>query len=419
MDMQEFKGILDSIAPLRGPMIQRLIAWSNINTGTGNVAGIMAQLKAIVAAADPLGGKIEILDLPPFKTLDSRGNEIEKPLGPALSIIKRPDAPLRIFLCIHCDTVYPPDSPFQTAAQSADFKTIHGPGVADAKGGLIVLLTALEAFEKSDFAETIGWEVLINPDEEIGSPGSTALFTQAAKRNHVGLLFEPALSDGSLVDRRKGSGNFSLLIRGRSAHAGRDFAAGRSAMVAGAEAVVALHALNTNQVTINIGSIDGGGPPNVVPDLAIVRFNCRTTEAADEQNLQTAFDRVLKTLNSRDGITATLHGQFAAPPKIPTPAIQNLLNAALACAKDLGITVTTRPSGGTCDGNRLAALGLPNIDTLGVVGGNIHSPDEYMITSSLVERAQLATLLLLRIAAGEVQIQKSEISHAEAQRRRE
>src|SRR6185503_18576279 len=99
-------------------------------------------------------------------------------------------------------------------------------------GGIVVMLTALRALERSPFAEKIGWEVLLNPDEEIGSPNSSALLVEAARRNHLGLIFEPAMSDGSLVGSRKGSGTFTATIKGRAAHAGRDFANGRSAILA-------------------------------------------------------------------------------------------------------------------------------------------------------------------------------------------
>ena len=124
------------------------------------------------------------------------------------------------------DTVYAPNHPFKRVEQ-LDSNLLRGPGVADMKGGLVVMLTALEALEKHSSALNIGWEVLINPDEEIGSIGSESLLIAAAKRNTLGLIFEPSFADGTLVSSRKGSGNFSVSARGRSAHAGRDFFQGR------------------------------------------------------------------------------------------------------------------------------------------------------------------------------------------------
>ena len=112
--------------------------------------------------------------------IGSRAQTIHLPLGQAIAITKRPTAPVRVLLNIHLDTVYPPDSPFQSALEEAGI--LRGPGVADAKGGLAVMLTALEALERSPDAERIGWRVLLNPDEEIGSPGSASLLAETRAR---------------------------------------------------------------------------------------------------------------------------------------------------------------------------------------------------------------------------------------------
>ncbi|MGD0389205.1 MAG: hydrolase [Tepidisphaeraceae bacterium] len=394
--------ILAWIATQRPKMLRRVIDWSNVNSYSYNVAGLEKLGQIVEREFSVLGGVIQWHDLSPAVLIDGRAQPISKPLGRAMTITKRPGAKLRILLNIHLDTVYPPDSPFQSAGEEAG--NVRGPGVADAKGGLAVMLTALEALERSGTAEGIGWQVLINPDEEIGSPGSGGLLAAAAKEHHFGLLFEPALPDGALVDRRRGSGNFSIVIRGRAAHAGRDFAAGRSAILAAAKISLQLDSLNRTLpgVTVNVGAIDGGAPPNVVPDLAICRINIRTTQLADEQIVANAVKNLVSELNSAEGIRAELHGQFSSPAKIPDDRTLRLLDAIVSCGKELGMTVATRSSGGASDGNRLAAAGLPNIDSLGVRGDLIHTPNEYMIPDSLVERAQLAALLMLKIAAGDI-----------------
>ena len=137
----------------------------------------------------------------PHELEDSAGSAVREPLGKALLIRKRPEAPLRLLLCCHTDTVYPSDHPFQKSVRIAD-NILRGPGVTDAKGGLVVMLLALEAFERSPWSAKLGWEVLINPDEEIGSPGSAPLLIQAAKRNDLGLIFEPSFPDGNLAGAR-------------------------------------------------------------------------------------------------------------------------------------------------------------------------------------------------------------------------
>jgi len=394
--------ILAWIATQHEAMLTRVVQWAGINSYTRNIAGLAHLTKKVAADFSVLGGEIALHDLPPAETIGPGGQNIQIPLGQAIVIDKRPESPTRVLLNIHLDTVYPPDSSFQTVTPDGD--RLRGPGVADAKGGIAVMLTALEAVERSPVASRIGWRVLLNPDEEIGSPGSSALLAQSAKHCHFGLLFEPALVDGGLIDRRKGSGNFSIVVRGKAAHAGRAFESGRSAILAAAKISLRLHELNhaLPGITLNIGAIDGGGPANVVPDLAICRINIRTTDQSDEQKILSAIDPILAEANAADGIRAKLHGNFASPPKIPDTRTLQLLKSIIDCGRELGLSLPTRASGGASDGNRLAAAGLPNIDTLGVRGDHIHSPDEFMIIPSLVERAQLTALLLVKIAAGEI-----------------
>jgi glutamate carboxypeptidase len=394
--------IISWIASQERAMIDRVAQWANINSHSHNTTGLAKLAENLAADFAPLGGELQWHDLPPVASIDNRGQTIHTPLGRMLTITKRPSAPIRIFLNIHFDTVYAKDSPFQSVREESG--NFHGPGVADAKGGIAVMLTALQALERHPDSHRVGWLVLLNPDEEIGSPGSASLLEAAAKTHSFGLLFEPALPDGAIVDRRKGSGGFAILIRGRAAHAGRDFASGRSALLAAAKLALELHSLNEKipGITLNIGSIDGGAPVNVVPDLAICRINIRTTEPRDADTALTAVKNLIADLNTTDGISAELHGKFANVPKIPDDRTLRLLDAVLSCGRDLGLTIPTRPSGGASDGNKLAAAGLPNIDSLGPRGDRIHSPDEYLITRSLVERAQLTANLLLKIASDDI-----------------
>ncbi len=208
MNKTTHQSALDWIATQRDCMLQRVTAWANINTFSTNTAGLSRLTDILAAEFSPLGGDIQRHDLPPAESVDHRAQTIRTPIGQALSITKRPQAKLRILLNIHMDTVYPPGDPFQSVIEIENGK-LRGPGVTDAKGGIAVMLTALEALEKFALPDRLGWQVLLNPDEEIGSPGSASLLATAAKDHHFGLLFEPALPDGALVDRRRGSGNFS------------------------------------------------------------------------------------------------------------------------------------------------------------------------------------------------------------------
>lgn len=402
MNAERYFQSLDWIDSQRDRMVQLVSDWANINSGTSNLDGLSRMAAEVGKELDALGGEVSFIDLPTRKIIDGRGNVVEKALGQVALSRKRPNAPIKIFLGIHIDTVYGVEHPFQRV-ERIDENTLRGPGVIDAKGGLVVMLTALAALERSAFAEKIGWEILINPDEEVGSPGATPLLHECARRNQIGLVYEPALGDGSLVSERKGSGNFDIIVRGKSAHAGRDFAAGRNAVAAAAALAVHLNQLNgSSELTINIAKIDGGGPNNIVPDLAVLRINMRVTNPAMQLHAESEVRRIVQQYH-RDGISIESHGHFSSPPKIVDAKTRQLFDHIADCGRELGLSLDFKPSGGASDGNKLAAAGLPVIDSLGPRGGNMHSDQEFISLDSLTERAKLSALLLMRIGSGDLQ----------------
>lgn len=382
---------------------EQLVRLANINSGSFNADGVRATAEAFAALYAPLGAQAEWLEVAPYESTNDQGQRLQRPLGPALRLRQRPEAPLQVFFCGHLDTVFAANSPFQTA-RLIDDNTLNGPGVADLKGGLVALQLALSALEQSPLRERIGWTVLMNPDEEIGSRSSAPLLREAARQHQLGLIYEPAYPDGNLASARKGSGNFDLIVHGRAAHAGRDFAAGRNALVAAADFVRELNALNgqRGELTINPGYFHGGGALNVVPDLAVFKFNVRTAEPSDECWMQDQLDLLMTRLNHRDGLRCELVGGFTRPPKVVDAQMQRLIDYVGDCGRQLGLGLQFKPTGGCCDGNNLAAYGLPNLDNMGVVGGDIHSDREWMRLDSLAERAKLSALLLLRLASGEL-----------------
>lgn len=395
----------DRAAAAQPQMLAQVLAWSAINSGSQHLEGLARMAEALAAAFGRLA-PVERLTLAPQQLVGADGVLHERPLGQALRLRVRPEARWQVLLVGHYDTVYGAGDAFQTPRWNAD-GTLNGPGVADLKGGLAVMLAALAAFEAGPAAlkATLGWTVLLNPDEEIGSPGSAPLLAAEAAQHDLGLVFEPsALPDGTLAGARKGSGNFTVTLRGRAAHAGRNPQDGRNAIVAAADCVLGLAALAepAQGISVNPAKIDGGGAVNVVPDLAVVRFNVRLAEPAQQAGFLAAVQRLCATVSDRHGCTAELAGGFTRPPK-PLDARQRALHDFVAdTGAQLGLTLGTRDTGGVCDGNNLAAAGLANVDTLGVRGGAIHSPDEFLIVDSLAERARLATRLLVRLAAGEL-----------------
>lgn len=401
LDSEE-RQVLDWIDGRADSMIATVKDWSRINSGSHNRDGLDAMRQVLVQAFGELDAQISEVDLPPSQVVEKTGEIREVGYAPALKISKRPDAPVRIVLTGHMDTVFPADAAFQDWTLW-DEDTINGPGVADMKGGLLVMLHGLLGLERSPWADQIGFDILISPDEEIGSLGSGPILAELGARADVGMTYEPALADGSLAGARKGSGNFSLRVRGRAAHAGREHHLGRNAIVAAAEFARQLDALNGRRadVTFNVSRIEGGGAPNVVPDLGIVRFNCRVPAEADADWATEQMTMLTDAINTRDGITADLHGGFTRPPKPMTPANLRMFEWTREAGRTIGLDIAWKDTGGVCEGNNLWASGCPNVDTLGVRGADIHSDREIAKLSSFAEKAKLSAVMLMKFARGE------------------
>ncbi len=381
-------------------MAARTEVWSRINSGSHELAGLERMRALLCDAFSALPGALTVEPLAPSERVAADGALIAIEHAPSIRVVVRRDAPIKVALTGHYDTVFPASHPFQAPWREGD--VLRGPGTADMKGGLSLMLAALQAFERLPGANRVGYEVLMNPDEEIGSLGSAPLLADLGKRAHVGMTYEPALADGALVDARKGSGNFSLVFRGRSAHAGRAFSDGRNAIMAAAEAALSLHQLNGRRegVTFNVAAIDGGSPVNVVPDLAVLRFNVRAPDAAAAAWAQGEIQRIAEAAGAREGLSAHLHGGLTRPPKPVTARQARIISWTRAAGKALGLDLKFQPSGGVCEGNNLAAAGCPNVDTLGPCGGDIHSDKEFALIPSFAERAKLSFLLLAGFERG-------------------
>jgi len=391
------------IAGQKDRMLTWVERWAEMNTGTFHAAGVQRLCEAIAPELAMFSGQRELLPQPGVELVNERGDLVSHPLGPVLSLRVRPQARRRVLLAIHTDTVYGINSPFQNVRKDAE--KLYGPGVADAKGGIAVLLIAAEALERYvgvTGRDDLGWELLLNSDEEIGSPVSAKLFHEAAERNDIALLFEPALPGGELAGDRKGSANFQFVCRGRSAHAGRHFDEGINAVVATADLTVRLHRLNEtlSDATVNVAKIDGGGPANMVPDVGVVRLNVRYSQKSDEAIIGEMLEQEAAAVAGKYDVSCERYGGFTTPPKPITDLSRPLFEQVADCGRDLGLEIEYRPTGGVCDGNRLSACGVPNVDTLGVRGGEIHSDQEYMLIDSLTERAALTADLLIGWASG-------------------
>lgn len=382
-------------------MVTQLYNLCAINSGSENLAGLEKMADALSELYTPLADEIHRLAGGSAQEVNLQGNPHPLVCGHHLYIRKRPHLKRRILLSGHMDTVYGIAHPFQTL-YAIDENTVNGPGVADMKGGLLVMLHALQAFETLPLAQSIGWDVLINADEEIGSPSSLAIMDGIAQHYLAALIFEPATTPkGDLTRNRKGSGKLTLVVTGRAAHAGRSFYEGRNAICYMATVIKAIHALNGKRdgVTINVGKIAGGEALNIVAEKCVIKLDVRISDPSDEQWVRSQLDAITGQFHDPD-YTVNIYGNFARPVKKVEIKTKRLFLRIQAIAQRMGLDINWQDSGGCCDGNNFAAHGVPVIDTLGVRGGHIHSSKEYILLDSLSERAILSGLLMQALAAG-------------------
>jgi glutamate carboxypeptidase len=380
------------------PMLDQVLGWAAVNSGSRNLGGLERMADLLVDAFAALPGLIRLERPAKVEAVDAAGRTVEIEHGRHLHLSVRPTAPMQLLFTGHMDTVFPADHAFQQTRWLED-GILNGPGVADMKGGLAAMLAALKAVEQSPAADRIGYEVVVNSDEEVGSLASAPLLTQAAQGKRAALTYEPAaLPDGTLAGARPGSGNFAIVIRGRSVHAGRNPEDGRNALLAAADLALRLDALKRDGLTVNPSRIEGGSPSNVVPDLAVLRVNLRPRTAEIETEAKRAIEEAVAAVAAKHDVRIELNGGFGRPPKSLTPKAEALFNLVRQAGADLGQQIAWQPSGGVCDGNNIAACGVPVVDTMGVRGGKIHSMEEFLIVDSLAERAALSALTILRLA---------------------
>lgn len=391
--------LLDRIDP--AAMLGQVEAWSALNTGTRNLIGLAEQAEMLAGAFSALPGEISLETPSRVNAVAADGREVELVHGHHMVLSVRPQAARRFLLTGHMDTVFPADDPFQHQ-HWLDDETLNGPGVADMKGGIAVILAALKAFEASSAAASVGYDVMLNSDEETGSLSSAGLIEQLARGKVAALTYEPsALPDGTLAGERGGSGNFTAVVTGRSAHAGRNPGWGRNAVVAAADLALRLKATETATLSINPAKIEGGSANNVVPDHAVLRFNIRPAGEEDAERFARVIYGLVHEIELDHEVSVHLHGGLTRPPKPLTAEAEKLFGLVRECGAALGQPIAWQRSGGVCDGNNIAACGVPVVDTMGVRGGAIHSSDEYLIVPSLFERAALSTLVLHRLSGGE------------------
>lgn len=339
---------------------------------------------AIVSRLVAVGGLIERL------RQDERGDHLRVAFPGA------PGAP-QVMLLGHFDTVWDVGQLERMPVVHANGR-LHGPGVFDMKAGIGVAILAMRAI-RSLAARAPRVVMLWTTDEEIGSGTSRSTIEEEAGRSDAVLVLEPSLPGGAAKTSRKGCGDFELVVRGISAHAGIDPGKGASAIHEIAHQIIALEALQdlARGVSVNVGTISGGSRTNVVAEHARAAVDVRVPTMDDAARVERAVRRLTP---SRPGTSVELSGGFGRPPLERSPQVVRLYEVARGIARTLGVDLSEGGTGGGSDGNFTAALGVPTLDGLGPIGDGAHALHEHVLVGDLAWRASFVAALLLRL--GEV-----------------
>ena len=318
-----------------------------------------------------------------------------------------------VMLVGHTDTVF--DSgylarrPFERRGD-----VVLGPGTSDMKSGLLAGLYALEILRTLD--EGGAWlpvgrlVYVINGDEEIGSPVSTSLIAQLARTADVAFVLEAGRANGDMVSQRKGMMHLRATVAGRAAHAGVEPEKGRSATLEAAHKTIALHALNGRWpgVTVNVGELRGGTRPNIVAESCVMTIDLRAASAPTQDEAEAAIRQILSSATVPE-VRTTVEVLGHTRPMEKSAASTKLVDAAVSIAAQLGFSLADAGTGGSSDANTTAAAGVPSLDGLGPVGGNDHTPEEYVRVSSIVPRTTLLAALVLAAGPAGRDVQREKV----------
>jgi glutamate carboxypeptidase len=388
-ELEELDEIVEDELPA---FLEDLASLVNVDCGSYSKAGVDLVGQWTARFLERLGANVEIR---PHATL---GDTVVGTLE------GRPGGP-RVLLIGHLDTVFPEGTararPFRVDAGVAT-----GPGVTDMKSGLLAGLYALLALRAlgtdDDEVAELPFERLVfvaNPDEEIGSPSSSPHIRELALEADACFVLECARANGDIVSARKGTVDLRLTVRGRAAHAGVEPEKGRNAILEAAHQTIALQALNGRWpgVTVNVGVVHGGIRPNVVAEETVLEVDVRAMARADLEAAEAAV-RSITAATTVPGTTVTVEETGRHWPMEKLDRSRRLVDHAIAIADRLDFALADCATGGASDANTTSGLGVPTLDGLGPIGGNDHSPTEYLEVDSIVPRTTLLAALLLAVA---------------------
>jgi glutamate carboxypeptidase len=374
------KSLLQHITALEPQLIAQLKELVQQESPSEDPATINAAMALAEKYARAIGGR------PKYHRQKEYGDVLELRFGPRKSTLKP------ILLLGHLDTVWPLGTLAKMPWKQSPEK-ISGPGTLDMKAGVIMALTAIEALNALKISRPI--ILLLNSEEEIGSPISRPITERLARESSAVLVLEPAQGI-ALKTARKGVGHYLVEVTGIAAHSGVDFTAGHSAILELARLIQTISAFTdlSRGLTVNCGVISGGTRSNVVAEHAQVEVDVRIAKATDARHIEKLL-RTLKPTDPRCKIKIT--GGINRPPMERKPGVVRLFKQAQKLAPQLGFPLDEAATGGGSDGNFTAALGIPTLDGLGAIGAGAHAPHEHILTQHLIPRTALLAALLATI----------------------
>lgn len=300
-----------------------------------------------------------------------------------------------VLLLGHVDTPHPPGTAAQRPFSVRDGKAT-GPGASDMKAGLATAVLALEAVLTSGWKRRPTLEILLTPDEEIGSPNSRSIIEERARQAAVVLNLEPGRPDGSVVVARRGSAHLEIAVKGRAAHSGARFEDGRSAIVELSHKVLALHELNDAYpgATVNIGVIEGGTNTNVIAARARAKVHVGFWEIEEAKSIINVM-RTILSHNYVEDTQSTLIGGISFVPMVETDGVRNVYRIFERAARDIGEFLPSTHAHGAADAGFPASLGIPTLCGIGPTGGNWHAEDEFLDVESIPSRARVLARSLI------------------------
>ena len=378
-------GVLSAADGYRSDALHLLERLVDIDSGTGDEAGL-GQVGSIVADELRAAGA----DVQTVTAAPAVGNNI-------LATWKG-TGNVRILLMAHMDTVFKDGTARAKPFHIQDHRA-YGPGVMDDKGGVVAGLYAMKILQKLGFKQYGQVTLLLNTNEETGSKGTRALIEREARQHDVTLNLEPGRPADGLVVWRKGSGTVEIEVKGKAAHAGVAPESGRNAAIELAHQVLQLGKLgdSARQTTVNVTVLKAGDATNVIPDHATAFADVRVAVPDEFDRVERDLVRVSadKLIPDTEVKTTLVRG---FPPMPRSAATDQLAARAQAIYGEIGRKLTLEGSGGAADASVSAGAGTPTLDGFGIVGGGIHTPDEYAEVESVVPRLYLLSRMLMELS---------------------